>query len=234
MKVCTRCLGLKPLEAFSRDKSKRDGLTSTCKACKITYDVAYRKANPDKVRARIAAWRAANPDRIRNREAAWRKANPEKIRTRGTARQAAWRTANPDKVRAGRAAHYAANPEKARARSAAYRKANPDKVRAGFAAWQKANPDKTRAAYHRRRALLRGGIVEHFTDLEIFKRDNWLCGICGEPIDRSRRHPDPGSPSLDHIIPISKGGWHVRANTQAAHLTCNIRKGARMDEGEVA
>jgi 5-methylcytosine-specific restriction endonuclease McrA len=32
--------------------------------------------------------------------------------------------------------------------------------------------------------------------------------------------------SLDHVIPLSLGGDHSMANTQAAHLDCNTRKQA--------
>lgn len=47
----------------------------------------------------------------------------------------------------------------------------------------------------------------------------WLCGgaICGQ-------HPDPMSFSIDHVIPISKGGTDTRDNVRAAHLRCNIRR----------
>jgi len=37
--------------------------------------------------------------------------------------------------------------------------------------------------------------------------------------------------SLDHRIPISRGGEHSRANAQTSHLGCNVRKGARLMEG---
>lgn len=33
--------------------------------------------------------------------------------------------------------------------------------------------------------------------------------------------------SLDHIIPLSRGGHHTADNVQAAHLACNHRKGAK-------
>ncbi len=56
---------------------------------------------------------------------------------------------------------------------------------------------------------------------KIYKRDGWRCQICGKLIDRKKKCPHPLSPSLDHIIPLSRGGDHVEKNLQAAHLRCN-------------
>lgn len=80
----------------------------------------------------------------------------------------------------------------------------------------------------RRRAALRSAEAEMFSPREIYARDKWICGICGDLIDRTRRAPDPASPSIDHIVPLVLGGPHTRANTQAAHLGCNSRKGGRL------
>ena len=56
-----------------------------------------------------------------------------------------------------------------------------------------------------------------------------VCGICGKPVDKSLKFPHPMSPTVDHIIPIAKGG-HPSAldNLQAAHLICNQVKGSRL------
>lgn len=72
-----------------------------------------------------------------------------------------------------------------------------------------------------RRARLREAFVELFDRFEIFERDGWICQICGHPIDRVLKFPDPGSVSLDHIVPVVHGGKHEPANVQAAHFHCN-------------
>lgn len=79
-----------------------------------------------------------------------------------------------------------------------------------------------------RRARLRSALVERFGRVEIYERDGWTCGICGDPIDPTRKYPDLLSASLDHIIPLARGGDHSRANAQAAHLTCNVRKADKL------
>ena len=52
-----------------------------------------------------------------------------------------------------------------------------------------------------------------------------ICGICGKQVDKSLKAPNPMSPAIDHIIPVSKGG-HPSAmeNLQLAHWSCNRQK----------
>lgn len=81
---------------------------------------------------------------------------------------------------------------------------------------------------NKRRARMRAAFVEAFDRAEIFERDGWVCQLCMEPTDRSAEWPDQRMASLDHIIPISRGGEHSRANAQTSHLGCNVRKGAKV------
>lgn len=83
---------------------------------------------------------------------------------------------------------------------------------------------KVRIASQRRRALKRGVGSERFSSVEVFDRDGWRCGLCQKRVDRRLAWPHPMSASLDHLVPLSEGGDHTRANTQLAHLFCNQSK----------
>jgi len=61
----------------------------------------------------------------------------------------------------------------------------------------------------------------------VARRDRYLCGICGDAVDMSVRHPDPRSPSVDHIHPLACGGEHTYVNVRLSHLGCNVRRGTR-------
>jgi hypothetical protein len=60
----------------------------------------------------------------------------------------------------------------------------------------------------------------------VMKRDGWVCGICGQSIDKHACVPEPLSPSVDHIVALAAGGAHTYDNVQAAHFECNWKKGA--------
>ncbi len=112
------------------------------------------------------------------------------------------------------------SPEFLTAARRRYRQAHPEKFGWG---------DAKKAAYHRRRARKKTGSAGvRVVAAVIFDRDEWTCGLCGEPVDHAVAYPDPLSPSLDHVVPLSKGGTHAEANVQLAHLHCNIAKGARI------
>ena len=56
-----------------------------------------------------------------------------------------------------------------------------------------------------------------------------VCGICGKPVDFSFKYPHPLSPTVDHIIPVSKGGHPSDlANLQLAHRWCNRAKSNKL------
>ena len=141
-----------------------------------------------------------------------------------------WLKANKNILREKRRAYYLANKDRIKAKTREYAKANAEQTASYLRSWIESNPAKYKE--HRRnrsqlrRARFYGVGYEKFSITEIFKRDNWKCGICSEPIDKTLKWPNLGSISLDHIIPLSKGGNHSKANTQASHLGCNIRKGS--------
>ncbi len=92
--------------------------------------------------------------------------------------------------------------------------------------WKKNNPERRNALHtdyqNRRRARKHGVALDKGITIEdIFIRDKGICGICSKLCIRE-------DASIDHVIPISKGGAHIWDNVQLAHLLCNIRKGSKI------
>lgn len=94
--------------------------------------------------------------------------------------------------------------------------------------WARKHALTKREKNQRRRALQKNVSVELVQNLVVFCRDNWVCGICKTAVDPKLEYPNVNSKSLDHIIPLSKGGQHSYDNVQLAHLSCNRRKSARL------
>jgi 5-methylcytosine-specific restriction endonuclease McrA len=94
--------------------------------------------------------------------------------------------------------------------------------------------DKRRDRYHRRRAQKKQTASgEPVLLAEIAERDDWRCHLCGDPVDSALSWPDPMSPSLDHVVPLSLGGMHAPENVRLAHLRCNTAKGNRGGEEQM-
>lgn len=64
------------------------------------------------------------------------------------------------------------------------------------------------------RALRKGAFVEHIDKRVLWERFGRLCALCTQPI--KFKHV-----TLDHIVPLSKGGLHSYENIQPAHGLCN-------------
>lgn len=93
--------------------------------------------------------------------------------------------------------------------------------------WKKKNPDAVRRSNERRRALKLGCAVGEVDEQEVWSRSGGRCAICAHELSRDTPWPDERFASLDHIVPLAKGGTHETSNLQYACLVCNLRKGTR-------
>jgi len=82
---------------------------------------------------------------------------------------------------------------------------------------------------HQSRARYYDVPYEDIDKFEIFKRDDWTCQLCKEPVDPDCEFPSLQYATVDHIIPLSVEGspGHVWDNVQLAHFSCNSKKGNR-------
>lgn len=70
--------------------------------------------------------------------------------------------------------------------------------------------------------------ISTFLRIDIYERDKWICQICEKIVNPDLVFPDPLCASLDHVIPLSRGGTHQSNNVQLAHLRCNVSRGNKV------
>lgn len=92
----------------------------------------------------------------------------------------------------------------------------------------------------KRRAKLKGALVDKDITLErLYVRDKGVCLLCGGECDWNDYVIEDGTviardnyPSIDHIIPLAKGGKHEWKNVQLAHRKCNWEKSDTLPPSE--
>ena len=199
-RTCKTCGETKPLGEFPAQNKALGKYRAECRVC-------YAARYGDKARAQQAAYRASHREEIRPKArqytAQYRHDGREDAEQTAQRKQE-WRTRNLDRIKQLQADRYAANPEKYRAYAQAYRDSHPG--------WQV-------AAFHRSRAKALG-LPGEWTGAEweeIKASYGHRCLCCG------RCEPEIVL-TVDHVIPMSKGGTNHLSNIQPLCLACNQRK----------
>ena len=65
----------------------------------------------------------------------------------------------------------------------------------------------------------RGLAIKGTLDWQELSERPMVCSWCGEPIVEPRRL------SLDHVLPLAKGGTNVNNNVVLSHRACNLLRG---------
>lgn len=107
---------------------------------------------------------------------------------------------------------------------------NDDRLRKAARVWARQNPDSRLEMNERRRARKLALQSEPVDIAAVWDRDEGKCWICSSVVPRDAKYPHPLSRSLDHVIPLAKGGGHTFSNVALAHLRCNISKQDRLLE----
>lgn len=76
---------------------------------------------------------------------------------------------------------------------------------------------------YKSRAKRYGCFYEPVNRVSVFKRDKWRCYVCGCQVIQSNEWV-PNQATLDHIIPLSKGGPHAYVNVRTCCQLCNSTK----------
>jgi 5-methylcytosine-specific restriction endonuclease McrA len=188
------------------------------KVCSICAESKPRSEFHRKAAAKDGLGSCCKPCAIAKADA-WRRANRD--RANEIARNGYER--NRVKVREAARKQYHQDPEKYLARSRKWAAANPDY----FKTWRADNAEYMAAHYRAKRARRASAPIG---EIDLAALWDGVCGICGSELDIDLRFPDPMSKSLDHKIPLARGGSHEQDNLQWAHLICNTRKGARIPD----
>lgn len=234
-RTCRKCGKDKPLNEFGwRDREKTARRTE-CSDCLAAYRQAYREANRDALAAKSRARYAQNRDAAKAQQAQYREANRETLRERN----ARWKAKNREAHLSRRRALYAQNAETERAKRKAYVEANRESVRASLRrSYKKRAPErrKRRRDYVRRNwFVLIGARYEalarkyRFDPVNTLTEQEWqaivdahdgLCAYC---------KTDRGN-TIDHVLPVSRGGQHTKDNVLPACTSCNSSKGNKTVE----
>lgn len=116
------------------------------------------------------------------------------------------------------------NPERARAQKKRHDTLHKDEISGSHKKYRENHLDQYRMYSENRRALLAGNTTEE----EMLTQEQWeevvnkyggKCAYCGREIVH---------PTIDHVIPISRGGKHAKDNVVPACVHCNIVKNDKL------
>lgn len=197
---------------------------------------AYYEANRD----RLLACSKKYNDENREKRNSYNKARYESKREEIQKNQSVYRASHAEQKTKYNKTYYAENTERIKINQADYRSSHKDEIAIMGKIWRAHNPEKKREIgrryyrnhpdkwkdyYQRRRAIKIQTKVENFSVAEVYERDGWVCQLCKKKVNRKLKHPHPLSASLDHIVPLSRGGSHTMNNVHLTHLICNLRAG---------
>lgn len=230
-KKCSACHQIfpSPRENFHKDKTKKDGLASTCKEC---AKARAKKHSPKSI-AKHREKMNTDPE-YREKYNEWarnRRKDPihgERIRNRDRKHTA---QRNPEKRRAYFRGYYEKNKERLIAAQKQRNAENPQASHDRVTKWNKNNPEKRRMLSRVNRANRRAmqSIGGSYTAKEIqglYEEQEGLCAYCGIRLFDEYQ--------VDHYIPLTKGGGNTIDNLLCACETCNKSKGNKMPEEWIA
>lgn len=189
----------------------------TCSKCKQTKSA--ENFSPDKrsptglqpqCRQCVATWRAANKDRI--------KAQKQKYLQKPESKQKAseyskrYREEKPEIILAIRLRYQANNKEHRRQKFREWAAQNPDRLRENKRRNYQAKPELYRSYAFNRRGRIKA-VCKAISKKEFAKLYSQNCFYCGNK-----------GGTIDHVIPLSRGGTHSIGNLVSCCKSCNSSK----------
>lgn len=245
MKICSKCKVEQSESSFTRDKSRDDGLFPHCKSCRKVDRHRYYCDHKDEIMDKSMQWHKNNPDGSKAIKKRYRDTHKEEI----AANIQEARETDPDRFKKNSQRSYYKNRKDILERQSEYRKQYPDRIKTAYRKhretfrermneqrrqwytehksvhnqrvrnWASRNPRKRLSYVHTRRARrLENGGRYTSEQWEMLKQQyGYKCLCCGEtkPL------------TVDHVIPIARGGSNDISNIQPLCIRCNKSKATK-------
>jgi len=230
-KICSKCGEEKQVTEFSRDYRAKDKIKylAACKECMRAYSRQHTKDNAEHERERKRKWHEAHPEYIKG----WQERNREHMREHdrlyylehreeNNARSRAYRRENAERLKQYGRQYRLEHREECRIVEKHYKQEHKKETRARIDEWRRCNPGKTQEYLARRRALEMGAEGSYTADdwTAILDKYGHKCLACGTTENIS----------VDHVIPLRKGGSNYPHNLQPLCVSCNSSKKNRYIE----
>jgi hypothetical protein len=193
-------------------KSLRYRSTSVCIECH-----KFHQSQPQTIQKKIC-YREANRERLRqvSHDRYW--LDPQKY----SAQMRLHREANREHCKRIRLARYARNPQKIKLAVKRYYLRHREEILERYRQSYRQDPAKRRIklqANRKRKAMKRGNHSVPVTKEQLQRRLDYFDGCCAYC-----DHAPVASLTIDHFIPVAKGGADCLGNIVPACLNCNIEK----------
>ena len=205
--LCRVCGESKPLTEFHKCKAKKDGLQNICKNCSSKQHKKYYERHKERIDERTKKYNEEHREELRESSRKYREIYREKEKER----QRKYKDSHQDELKE---------------QSKKYRGTHKDEIKARNRKWWQSPNGKFAAQQHSHRRR----VQEHASSSDltskqwqrILKNQQNRCSICQKMFNAHR------VPTMDHIIPLSKGGTHDSSNVQALCQSCNSSKNAKI------
>lgn len=223
IKICQACHAAKDSSEFHAAPRCVGGRDTTCKACKVASARARRASRvglPPAAHQICRACKTQKPGAEFRRNVLNSSGLAGQCRSCAFEAERAYRAANAASLSAANKAWRANNAGYMTACNRARYAADPARFKEYANDWRRSNPEAYKAIKHRQRARRRGAVVRLTLAAwrEIVAQFNSACAYCLRPID---------APTIDHMVPLCRGGEHTAENVVPACSFCNTSKGAR-------
>jgi len=212
MKRCSKCNIVKPTEEFNKNKNDSTGFHSHCKDCARLYNSTHLKEAAE----RAQKYYHKNEEKCRDARMDYYARN----RDLEISRHKQWMLENKEQQKIYNQKYHENNPNWAKE----YRQKNLERMKIRdkiySIGYRREHYQELLSRNRARRSLKKanGGDLTYEQWVQVCNKYENKCLCCGT----SERM------SLDHIIPITKGGKHIAENVQPLCCSCNSRKGTKI------
>ena len=223
-KECAKCRQVKPASEFHRCSKNRDGLKCRCKVCRAVdakesrdpaYFRAYYQAHREEIKVSARRYYVENTEHVKERVAEYYR---EVYSDQAKENARRWNERNPEKVKKAHRKNYEAHREEKAAYGREYYRVHAAEHYRRVVEWHKHNPERANDHTRARRARKRsnGGSFTVDEWLDLCAAFDFRCACCGVL-----------EQTVDHVIPVTKGGSSDIANIQPLCKPCNSAKGTK-------